>query len=98
MAVEPLHARADGPADVALVTLAPGAVTPWESHADAAEHLRLLSGCLCVEVTFGERVEPVDLSEVSGRLSFTVEAGVRHRLIAVYHNRPAVFLIIMRAS
>jgi hypothetical protein len=96
MAVEPLHARQDGPADVALVTLAPGIATPWESHADAAESIRLLSGCLCVEMTFAERHVPVDLSEVSGRLSFTIESGVCHRLIAVYHRRPAVFLVTMR--
>jgi quercetin dioxygenase-like cupin family protein len=98
MAVEPVRARQDGPADVALVTLAPGIATPWESHADAAESLRLLSGCLCVEMTFAERHVPVDLSEVSGQMSFTIEAGVRHRLIAVYHSRPTVFLVVMRPT
>lgn len=97
MTIELLHGRGERPADVALVTLAPGEITPWESHADAAEALRIMGGCLCVEVETDGGVLHVGLSEV-GRRSFTVQPGERHRLVNPYRGAPAVFVVVMKCA
>ncbi|MGE5202856.1 MAG: cupin domain-containing protein [Acidobacteriota bacterium] len=93
MTAEVLHRAADGPVDVALVTLAPGAAMPEpETHPDHIERIRLVSGGLCVEM--GPDAAPHDLGEI-GRRSIEIPAGTPHRLVNWMRERPAVYLACM---
>lgn len=88
MTVEHLHGDEEQPVHVALVTLAPGAAMAEPETHDLIEHIRLLSGGMCVVKTLprpgapNETDEvPYDLSALSGHRRIEIAAGVPHRIV-----------------